>query len=271
MKKKLLLLILPMLLSASYSNAQSKTWDFGNDAVTWPLSTSGIGTAEKVVDHLGLHPLLTNTNFGLITASSVTFPQDNFTAVQRFQMNGAGFTSATGFVAMPVQRYLFLDVDGPCTVGIWFKSGSSSQVRTVYLTDGTNVVGSGTTNTATNATDYSVITANYTGAAGRLYIYGDTANNLYKLTVDGANVTTAALASNNFKANSAANVYSNGKQVSVTNLKSECKVKVYNMAGAEVKSLKTKTEVNFNIETPGVYVVRVESADGTKSVKVAIK
>jgi hypothetical protein len=266
MKKKLLLLILPMLFLATSSNAQSKTWDFGNDTQTWPLN-AGIGNSPIVKDNLGLYPTASNTNFGAITANVASFT-DGFTSVNRFQMNGAGFP-AGAFQAMPAQRYLFIDVSGACTVKVWFKTGSNGAVRTMYVSNGTASIASETTNTGANA-DLVILTANYTGPAGRLYIYGDTACNLYKVTVTGATVNTT-LATNNFQNSSNVKVLTNGNKISVTNVTSDSKIEVFSMTGALVKTIKTSSDTDFQLETSGLYIVNVVSAEGEKSVKVTVK
>ena len=67
MKKTLLTFLFTMLISATFINAQTKTWDFSNTTI-WPLTT-GIGSNEMVVDQLGLFPIATNTNFGAVNAS----------------------------------------------------------------------------------------------------------------------------------------------------------------------------------------------------------
>lgn len=268
MKTKLLSLFLTVMLFTSVTNAQTKTWDFGNDTTTWPMS-AGIGNDPIIVDNLGLFPIATNTNFGAITSNNVNAGNfsDDFTASQRFQMNGAGY-SAGPFQAMPTQRYLFVDVSGACTVKVWFKTGSNGGVRTMYVSDGSAAVGSATTNSGSNA-DFAILTANYTGAAGRLYVYGDAACNLYKMTVTGATVNTT-LSSSEFQV-STVNVFSNGKQINVANVASATEVNVYSITGALVKSINTSADVTINDLTAGFYIVNVKSAEGQKSVKVAVR
>ena len=264
MKTKLLFTTLLMVLFTSVTNAQSKTWNFGNDTATWPLG-AGIGNNPVVVDNLGLYPIATNTNFGAVTANTASF-SDGFTAVNRFQMNGGGYPSGA-FQAMPTQRFLFMDVSGACTVTVWFKTGSNGAVRTMYVSDGTAAVGSAATNTGANA-DLVILTANYTGAAGRLYIYGDTACNLYKVTVTGATVNTT-LANDTFQ-KSLTNVFSNGKQVFVSNVTSETQVNVYTMTGSLVKSVTATSDINFELNQ-GFYIVNVKSEQGEKSTKVVVE
>lgn len=267
MKTKLLSLTLMTMLFSSITIAQTKTWDFGNDRTTWPVS-SGI-TTQRIVDNLGLYPISTNTNFGAITTNNASFT-DGFTATHRFQMNGAGYSGST-FMAMPTQRFLFFDVSGACTVKVWFKTGSNGATRTVYVTNGSAAIGSAATNSGGND-DSAIVTASYTGSAGRLYIYGDTACNLYKVTVNGATVSTTTLGIGNHEAVSLVNVFSKGSQIFLTNVQSSTEVKVYNINGALVKSLATEGDTSFDLEAAaGVYIVNVKSVEGQKSVKLVVQ
>lgn len=271
MKKTLLTFLFTMLFSATFINAQTKTWDFSNTTI-WPLTT-GIGNNEMVVDGLGLFPIATNTNFGAVNASAATF-SDGFVGANRFQMNGGGGVTAP--VYLPVQRYVYFTVNGGCTVKVWFKSGSNGSTRTIFCTNGTTLLGSASSNdSATGGTnaDTVILTTTISAAAasvGKIYIYGDQANNLYKIEVTGATVNTPALGLNNFDLN-AVNVFSNEKQINILNVTSETKVNVYNMTGALVKSFATSTDTNFELLNSGLYIVNVNSAEGQKSVKVLVK
>lgn len=266
MKTKLLYSIFTVILFSSITLAQTKVWDFGNDDVTWPLST-GIGNEPIIVDNLGLYPIATNTNFGAVTSSNTSF-SDGFTAPRRFQLNGGGGVSSPTF--MPVQRYLFFDVSGACTVKVWFKTGSNGTTRSVIVSDGTNLIGSGTSNSGSNA-DTVIFTANYTGSAGRLYIYGNASesSNLYKIEIVGATVSTT-LSSDSFNNKLVANAYGTDNQIHLSNITSETKVNVYSLTGQLVKSLNTSTDTNFEVNNSGFYIVNMESSEGRKSVKIAL-
>jgi hypothetical protein len=264
MKTKLLSSVFFLMLFSGV-NAQTKTWDFGNDATTWPLS-SGIAT-ETIKDNLGLYPISTNTNFGAVTASNGSFP-DGYTGVNRFQMNGGGGVTAPTY--LPVQRYLYFDVNSGCQVKVWFKTGSNGSTRTIFVTDGTSLIGSGTSNTGGNA-DVVTFTANYTNTAGgRLYIYGDAANNLYKVEVTGTTVNTSMAGTDKLNSDQVS-VFSNGKLVQVANVKSSTQLDVYNVTGALVKSLVTNEDTNIDFLTSGLYIVNVKSAEGQKSVKIVVQ
>lgn len=263
MNTKLLSWVLITILFSSFSWAQTKTWDFGNDTTTWPLS-SGIGNNAIVVDNLGLYPIPTNTNFGAVNASAATF-SDGFTAVNRFQLNGAGYSTSGGFVAMPTQRYLFLGIDGACTVKLWFKTGSNGSVRTMFVTDGTNTVGSATSNANGNA-DLVILETSYTGGAGTLYLYGDASCNLYKLEVTGANVSTTL--STQEESLLPTNLFSNGNQVFVNDVITPTQINIYSTNGVLVKSLNTADDISFTLEKSGFYIAQLSSNEGQKTVKL---
>jgi len=278
MKKTLLYLIIPMLFAASTINAQTTVWDFGNSTssingaaavAAWPL-TAGIGSTEMVVDKLGLFPITTNTNFGAVTASAASFT-DGYTAVNRFQMNGGGGGTAGNL--LPTQRYLYFTVSGACTVKVWFKTGSNGTVRTVFCTNGTTLLGSGTANSGANG-DLVIFTATISAvqaAVGKIYIYGDTtSNNIYKIEVAGANVTTPALSNKSFQKELDITVYAKQNKIFLSNLKSKTDVNVYNVLGALVKTAQLDSDTSLDINS-GVYIVNAKSDEGEKSVKVIVQ
>lgn len=270
MKKTLLYFILPMLFAVSAINAQTKVWDFGNDVATWPL-TAGIGSTEIVKDQLGLFPITTNTNFGAVTASAAAFT-DGYTAVNRFQLNGGGGGTAGNL--LPTQRYVYFTVDGACTVKVWFKTGSNGSARTVLCTNGTTLLGSGTSIGGATPVDLVIFTATISSAqaaVGKIYIYGDTtSSNLYKIEVTGANVTTPALSNQSFKKELDIAVYANSNKIFLSNIKSSTQVNVYNVLGALVHSVQVDADTNLDVNS-GIYIVNAKSADAEKSLKVLVK
>lgn len=273
MKTKLLSSIAAIVLFAAAAQAQ-KTWDFGNDHTTWPLGTGY--ASHTVVDNLGMYandPESENpiTNFGAITTNSATFP-DGFTATYRFQMNGAGYSGSTP-LTMPTQRFLHFDVSGSCTVKIWFKTGSNGAQRTIYVSDGTNIIGSATTNSGSN-NDFAIVTAAYTGPAAKLFVYGSAANNLYKMQVIGATVsgpTPLVMGNDDFSALESLKVFAHQKQVNIANVTSPVKVDVYSLTGALVKTVNTDSDTSFELSATGLYIVNLTSGEGRKSVKVVVQ
>lgn len=271
--KKTLLIAFASALSIFSANAQTTTWDFSNDATTWPLS-SGIGSTPIVKAGLGLYPITTNTNFGAITNSSqVTFSDGYVATGNRFQTNGGGAVTAGTF--HPTQRYFFIETNGPCTVKAWYKSGSSSAVRTAYVSNGNaTLYGSAATSPTNTPADTAILTASIP-TAGTFYLYTDAAINFYKIEVTGAAVVTT-LASNTLATTEAANknntvVFAQGKTVHITKVKENAQVEVYNMNGALVKTLSTKADTSFELQNKGVYIVNVKSNNTAVSQKVLIK
>jgi len=264
--KKTLPFIIVMLLVGSFVNAQIKVWDFGNDTATWP-SSSGIGNDPIVVDNLGLFPIPTNTNFGAVNNNNQSFP-DGFTATQRFQMNGAGY-SGGDFQVMPTQRYLFMGVSGSCTIKVWFRPGSNGSVRTMYVTDGVNVVGSQGSNSGSFA-DSTILEVNYTGGPNTLYVYGDSACNLYKMEVSGATVNTT-LSIDGLEATVGANAFAVGKQVYVNNIEIDTKVSVYSINGSLIRRFNTSSDMSFDMYQTGLYVLSLSNDKGQKNVKLLIQ
>ena len=266
MKKTVLFLIFTISLFSITLNAQPKTWNF-SDTATWPTS-AGIGTNPIIVDKLGLYPITTNTNFGAVNANVTTFP-DGFVSVNRFQVNGGGGVTAPTY--MPTQRYFFIDVDGPCTLKIWAKSGSNSSARNIFVTNGTALLGTVACTIATTA-DNVIGTVNIT-AAGRIYVYCDSACNFYKMEITGANVTTNSLtlATNDFnKLKNGSIIFSDRNQVYIKNIKSSTKVEIYNTNGNLLKSVNTNSDTNYSL-SPGVYIINTSSSKGNSSQKVIIK
>lgn len=164
-----------------------KVWNFGNDIVTWPPS-GGTGSLPIIVDNIGLFPPVSpDTDFGRVNNGAATF-SDGFTAPRRFQMGGAGFPLGF-FDATPDRRHIFMDVSGPCRIKVWFSTNANNAVRTLFVTDGALVLGSETTNSGGN-NNFAILEATYTGGPRRLYVFGDSSCNLYKLEVCGAIVNT---------------------------------------------------------------------------------
>ncbi|MBW7674734.1 T9SS type A sorting domain-containing protein [Chryseobacterium chendengshani] len=265
MKNTFILSLLFGLFFTSLINAQSKTWDFGNSA-TWPVS-SGY-SADTLYDNLAMIPGSSVTNLGAVEANSATF-LDGYTAAKRFKLNGGSWdTGATSFV-MPTKRYIYFAVTGACTIKVWFKSGGSG-TRTLYVTNGTSIIGS---LGSASSSDPLLLTANYAGGAGIIYVAGDQAMNIYKIEVSN-NVGTTSLATlglHDGVKKAQATVYTKGNSLFVSNLNNtNTEVKVYTATGNLVKTAKSSSEMNFDLES-GFYLVHLKSATGEKSVKVALR
>lgn len=278
MKRKLLYLTTIVLFSAFSMNAQ-KTWDFSGDKTNWPSNYPGVTntnpatTIQKDLLNLTSHTnttALATTYFGIITNSPTTFSAanfgtDSFVAVDGIKTGGGGAATNN----MPTVRYFSFNVDGACTIKVWFRHGSGSGVdRNVFVTDGTAPLGTASVTNTTGTTPNAIVNASAT-AAGKVYIYSDNGVTIYKIEVIGATVNTPSLGVNDFQADAASNVYSNGKSVFVSNVKSDTQVDVYGISGALVKSFKTGADTSFDLNT-GLYVVRSKSAEGEKTAKVLV-
>jgi hypothetical protein len=163
---------------AFIANATDYTWNFS----TW-TGTTGYPAIYTASSDLMLINPGASTNFGAINSNSKTIGGTSYT--QRFQMNGAGYSSTAGFSAIPTQRFLAINVAGSSTIQVAFITGSSSYTRTCYVTDGVNTISS-----AADSNTGTLLTANYTGGPAKIYIFGDAAINLYM--VSATNVTSAS-------------------------------------------------------------------------------
>lgn len=266
MKKKLLFLMVTALYSVTYVNAQ-KVWDFANVTPIWPTSTAGY-TTNTIKDNLGIYPgvTITATPIGGIIPSNLTFT-DGFSGLRYFRMGQASVFSNN----RPTERYLYFATTGAGTIKIWFASGGGGG-RTIKVTDGTTEIGSAS---SVNSTTPSILEAQYTQTSGNIYIYTGTGTgvNIYKIEITGTTGTTQLMSSlgiNDFEANSSTNIYSDGKEVFISNVTSSTKVDIYSITGALIKSLKTETNTSFALDS-GIYIAKVKTSEGAKSVKIAVK
>lgn len=259
--------MLPLALFTLGTNAQDKVWDFGNDTTNWPTASS-VSTDSKTVDGLEVVGNLSSGTFATIgTSGNVAFT-DGYSTSRRFQTDGTSGGYAT---ALPTSRYLKFPVTGPCVIKIWGGATSNtSPGRMTKISDGNTVLGSYTTadaNAALTTPYQQIYTLNYTGVAGDIYIYtGQSSSSWwYKLSV-----TYDPLSTGSFNADSSVSVYADGNQVFISNVKSNTTVNVYSLTGALVRTIEVASDASFNLES-GVYIAKVKSAEGEKSVKLLVK
>ena len=272
MKKKLLYLTSILLFASASSNAQTKVWDLGGNVAPWftAVSPGAAITSNSVIDNLGLQPQggTGTANFGILEASVKTFSTvPGYTSVNRFKLNGAGGVLAP--LCLPVQRFLYFAAAGSISVEVLFISGGSGN-RTLYVTDGTNVLGS---LTATDSTTPQILTTNFATVNGNVYIYGDQSCNLYRVTVTGPLGTTellSSLSNDSFKKESPIVVSARKGNINLSNVKSSTKVSVYNILGSLVKSIEASSDTAIDIRS-GIYIVKTKSLFGEKSVKVIVQ
>ena len=302
MKKTLLLLIFPLLFSASHVDAQIKVWDFGADPLgtgftnmitvanqtTCGLFTAGsltYGTASNSVQTLtashAFGELTINTlagdrwrsdNTDLVlydTQLNNTFNTIGVTPVftgavksGRLAFNGTG--NAT-------RRYYTMTLAAGQTMTIYWKSNLITAGNlTVIPPSGSAVAATSAYPAVSGTPDFKTtkITADVAGA----YTIGDYTGKMetYRIYLADVNAGIYSLSNSNFEGGLSLDVFSVKNQVYVTNIASETQVNVYSMTGALVKSLSTSSDINFDLNS-GFYIVNVKSAEGQKSVKVLVK
>lgn len=271
--KKILLLMCACTIGMSMF--AQKTWVVGNDPTNFPVST-GIGTdpAYVIIDGLGIYNNTTNVNMGQVEASSKTY--DGVAYPNRFKLNGAGYVGAAAgqtepIVAsdtfyMPTQRYLAIAVSGSGEISIVGMTGSNSSERILFVTDGTQLIGSMIFPSGSGTDNIVERTVAYSGNATTLYVFGNSSVNLYRIiATSGVNYTvtpdpdpdpdpdpssiSSVLADNG--------VFFTGKEI--TNAQN-LKLHVYSVTGKLVAT----SNASLDIEgfASGVYVVRVEGVPG---------
>lgn len=289
MKKSIFFATAAFLFSAISMNAQTTTWDFSANNPTW--ASSGIaavsGVAGEYIDPkgLGLHGIATKNDFAAwASASSTTWADSTNPDSEAFsgatgliKTGGTGFTTGNN-AGIPTQRYFFVQVDKACTVKIWYKTGSSSDLtRTIIASDGAgNVYGTGVCNLLSTPNGGAGFLKTNITKAGTFFLYsGVNGVNIYKIEVIGANVSTTptnTLGTSDISQKISAKAFSTGNKIYLTNLSGKSTdVKVYSVSGKLVKSLKTSTDTNFDVNERGLYFVNLKSEAGEKSIKVLVK
>ncbi len=258
MKKSLLIGAIAVVAFMNNFKAQT-TWDFSSSA--WPVTAGE--TAATLKNNIALVPgPETVLNFAQVEANSATFP--DFVATKRFKLNGGGYAS-TGVNTTPTQRYLYFRVNGNSEIKISYKNGGGGD-RTLYIGTGTEVLAF---NKYSNSTDPLTFTYQYVGPARDIYVYGDSAINLYRMSA--TNVGTTTLSVNDVTKTMKTKVYAIGNTIHVSDLDAKnTEVNVYTATGSLVKKMNTSADAQFEINTKGVYIVNVKSSAGAKSVKVLV-
>lgn len=265
MKNTLSISVLICLMITSVVHAQTKIWDFGNSSA-WPVSAGY--SSETLTDNLAMIPGSGVSNMAAVELNSATFSADGYTATKRFKLNGGSWDTGVSSYVMPTKRFIYFAVNGSCTVRVWFKTGGSG-TRTLYVTNGSSVIGS---LGSSSSSDPLILTANYTGGAGNIYIGADQACNIYKIEVTGqlGTTTLSTLGTANSPMKSKAKVYAKGNTICIADLNSKnTNIQIYTASGSLVKTVKTSSDINFDLKS-GVYIVTVKSAEGEKSVKVLL-
>lgn len=259
-------------ISAIGINAQTNSWDFGDNTVWGPgAADTNYQTINYTFDYNGLKFIEGSSAFSGFNTSSLTAIGD-YVPKQRLAFGGNSFggssnpaAGTSGSSALPTRRYIEVAVTGNSKITLWGRGGGARSLVVVNKTTSTVLA-----NFAfASSTDAQKFEYNYTGGANTIIIAsGAGDNSLYKIEV--ANTETMAVAG--VKSCMKASAHSSNNTIYISNLEAKStSVNVYSANGTLVKSLKTSADVNFDINTKGVYVVNLKSEAGEKSVKVMIK
>lgn len=185
--KKLLLSLSLAFIATAFVNAQDYVWNFGQDQTTFPVTASRqpVETISNLTIFQGETSSAPIVNMGEIRSGKKNF--NGIEYVQRFQFNGAGYAGANvadeaPLVFMPTQRYISFPVNGDCVIKGHIITGSSSTARKIFVTDGESLVG---VMAAPEGNDAVETTVKYTGKATTLYMFCNSACNMYYLEVKG--------------------------------------------------------------------------------------
>lgn len=274
MRQKLLFLTLLLVANVATTNAQTKIWDFGGDPsytsaaqiAMWPIVAFNAAegtTVEK--DNLFLVGDSSGDKFGKIENSGGKTwdagTADEYTAVNRFKFDGGSSPDENGL--NPTESHLYFPVSGPVTIKVWFRSGSSSADRTLYISDNTTILNS--FDAIVDNTDATTMTANYTGTGGNIYIYDSNSFNLYKIEVTGAGADVLAVHKFNDVINTT--VKAMGNRVYVSNVDTNTEINIYSITGALVRKINTNKNTDFEMKT-GLWIAKIKTDKGEKSLKL---
>ena len=204
MKKTLLLVAAITATSIITFGQTNKIWNVGNDATNFPVSSGIASGSTVVVDGLSITSNVGGTavtNMATVEANEKSFTSPTTSVVypfiNRFKFNGGGYEGAADTqtqptVNMPTKRYLSFQVNGNSTIYAIGVTGSSASSRKIFVTNGTTLIGSlDFPGQPTGTPPLNEAIVNYTGPAATLYLYCNSAVNLYYLTA--TNVVTTGL------------------------------------------------------------------------------
>ena len=256
MKTKLLLFFLPLILFSVTLQAQNKVWDFGNDVTNFPVAAGFTDT--QVRD--GLTLVGGGSTYATVEANASTWtggPGDGYTSINRLKSEGSS-SPASG---LPTRRYMQFSVTGSVAIKLWFRFSGTGVPRSVEVTDATGAVIMRLDSPGNTDTQY--LEANYTGAAGNIFVFtNNNAVNFYKLETSN---TLLGLENNTSPVTT--NVHASGNKIYISNVKTSSEVNIYSITGALVKSIKTKNNTDFTINS-GLYIATIKTNEGQKSVKL---
>ena len=260
MKKSLLFIAIIAITATTFAQT---VWDF---STLYPLTTGNTTIANQgVKDNIGffVNPLASTP----VTTFTIDFSSKTFAAggtyaggalTSRLKLGGKGSDASSSNPNMPTTNYLYFNVTGACTITVFCRSSTSNATdgRTLYITDGTNLLGSFLPPT-TSSDAATIVTANYTGGAGVIYIYGYiNAFNIYRVEVS-ANVGTTTVISGIEEIFNDKGITFNGNEVLNSNNRN---IEVFNILGKQIG--KSTTNFDMTAFPKGIYLVRTEGVNG---------
>lgn len=256
MKKKLLLIVIAMLSITMISTAQNRTWAIGTTSASWPAGLAQMASGTQVID--GLTLVAGTSSFGgLVVAPSALVFSDGYDPDNEWTSNG----SSSGTAVLPTRRYFSFPVTGPSTIKVWFRVNGTGG-RKCQISDGVTLLGEMTDEDNTKPL---LLTATYNGTGGTIYVYSNASINYHKIAV-----TDGILSTDSFQKESDIAVYADNGKIFFSNVNFPTKVNVYNLLGSLIQSTDINNDTSLNINN-GIYIVKVQSADGEKSVKVMVQ
>jgi len=299
MKRKLLYLTSIILFSASSINAQIKYIDLGGYTIT----ASGYESLASVADiNLAFYGSATYASGQQIFTGTKTLgtAPTQFSAIGGTDLSGriySGVTNQTSYATTPtltpttggefgaktariqyngagrvtpdVRRQFGVSIPAGETVTIILSTDSATPSLNYYSTSNS------TTNVFTNpgfttSNTYAYKITNST-ASTDTYTFWDSVGKLSIYRVYFADVTVGYTLSNeSFEALSNVDVYSANGEITVSNVTSATKISVYNVLGSLVKSIETNQDSNLDVDS-GLYIVKAQSEEGLKTVKILVK
>ncbi|MGQ7945955.1 T9SS type A sorting domain-containing protein [Flavobacterium sp. WC2509] len=283
MKKKLLYLTSIVLFSAASINAQ--TWDFSTAATTLgTVSSNNSATIAPDVTNTATSkkfgPTYNTGTAATILASGfpgLEFGYKNSGTTSNIQFLDAGYFqaggkdvfitiigctagqniavqySAKGATAAPVQA--FADPSG---------AGASAAVVASFPSNCTVNTTTTTATTSTGTSDIKVVNLTVTADGNVNLVAGTPAFRIYKIVKGGT------LGTNSFSKESDITVYSKDNKVLFSNIKSKTNVAIYSLTGSLVKSADINEDSGLDVKN-GVYIVKLQSEEGEKTVKVIVQ
>lgn len=261
--KKLLFSI--FIAGGFFSSVTAQTTDY--DFKLWALNASGY-SANTVTSNLGFIPGSGVTNLGVVEDSGTNDVDflDGYKSKRRLKSNGNSSSALDHN-----KRVVYFAVNGNSAIKVYFRGGGSG-TRSLSLSNESGVL----VGNPVASVDQAPVVAefNYVGPATNIYLTGDQALNFYRITATNVGETklpTTLAVGDNVK-DSKLNAYSRGNKIYFSGLESKNTViNVYSMNGLLFKTINSASDTSLEVDSKGVYIVKMKSVAGEKSTKILIK